>query len=296
MEDAGSLAALILVVASFSSSRAASTRASRFFVRASLDSCAATAARYCLYASSWVMRSWAFSLTSLLMIIMMVVWMSISKDGTVNGFSRADFVTYYMVGMVVRQLTAVWASWEMDFSIREGILSPKLLRPLHPIHNDIAANWGEKAIRMVIVLPLVITVLWLTPGVQLDLSPLTLLLFILSIGGAWVIMFFMDYLTGLLAFWTTQVTAFITLVEALRILFAGILAPIQMFPLWLQNIIQFLPFRYVLSFSIEIVTGRVQGAQLLFGFAMQLFWAVFMVLAVRAVWARAMRSYSAVGA
>lgn len=235
-------------------------------------------------------------LTSLLMIIMMLVWMSISKDGTVNGFSRADFVTYYMVGMVVRQLTAVWASWEMDYAIREGILSPKLLRPIHPIHNDIAANWGEKAIRMVIVLPIAVLVLLLTPGVRLDLSPLTLLLFILSIGGAWTIMFFLDYLTGMLAFWTTQVTAFILMMEGFRVVFAGILAPIQMFPTWMQTLLQFLPFRYVLSFSIEIVTGRVQGAQLAFGFAMQLFWAIFMVLTVRFVWARAMRSYSAVGA
>ena len=238
-------------------------------------------------------------LTSLLMIIMMLVWMSISKDGvngTVNGFSRADFVTYYMVGMVVRQLTAVWASWEMDFAIREGTLSPKLLRPMHPIHNDIAANWGEKVIRMVIVLPIVITVLLTTPGVRLDLSPLTLILFILSIGGAWVIMFFLDYLTGLMAFWTTQVTSFILIMEAFRVVFAGILAPIQMLPLWLQGLVEFLPYRYVLSFSVEIVTGRVQGERLIFGFAMQLFWAIFMVLAVRWVWARAMRSYSAVGA
>ena len=238
-------------------------------------------------------------LTSLLMIIMMVVWMSIgrdSKDGLVNGFSRADFVTYYMVGMVVRQLTAVWASWEMDFSIREGTLSPKLLRPMHPIHNDIAANWGEKAIRMVIVLPIVITVLLITPGVRLDLSPLTLILFIFSIGGAWIIMFFLDYLAGLLAFWTTQATAFTLMLDGLRVVFAGILAPIQMFPLWLQPIVEFLPFRYVLSFSIEIITGRVQGQRLVFGFILQAFWAVFLVLAMRWMWARAMKSYSAVGA
>jgi ABC-2 type transport system permease protein len=78
--------------------------------------------------------------------------------------------------------------------------------------------------------------------------------------------------------------------------FAGILAPIQMFPLWLQRVLDFLPFRYVLSFSIEIVTGRVQGERLIFGFILQAFWATFMVLAVRWVWARAMRSYSAVGA
>ena len=235
-------------------------------------------------------------LTSLLMIIMMVVWISISKGGPVNGFSQPDFVAYYMVGMVVRQLTAVWASWELDFKIREGQLSPLLLRPIHPIHNDIAANWGEKSIRMFIALPIVVTVLVLTPGIRLDLSPGTIGLFLLSIGGAWVIMFFLDYLVGILAFWLSQVSAFILLVEGFRVALGGVLAPIQMFPEWAQQILNCLPFRYELSFSIEILTGRVQGERLWFGLAVQFAWAIIMVLAVRWLWAKAMRSYSAVGA
>jgi len=235
-------------------------------------------------------------LTSLLMIIMMVVWIGISKGGPVNGFSPPDFVAYYMVGMIVRQLTAVWASWELDFKIREGQLSPLLLRPIHPIHNDIAANWGEKAIRMVIALPIVVAVLVLTPGVRLDLSPGTIALFLLSIGGAWMIMFFLDYLVGILAFWVSQVSAFILLMEGFRVVLGGILAPLQMFPDWAQQALNWLPFRYMLSFSIEILTGRVQGDRLWFGLAVQFAWGIFMILAVRLLWARAMRSYSAVGA
>ena len=235
-------------------------------------------------------------LTSLLMIIMMVVWISIAKGGPVNGFTPPDFVAYYMVGLLVRQLTAVWSSWELDFNIREGRLSPMLLRPIHPIHNDIAANWGEKAIRMFIVIPVVVLVLVLTPGIRLDFSPLTIALFVWSIAGAWTIMFFLDYLVGILSFWVSQVSAFILLVEGFRVVLGGILAPIQMFPDWAQPFLTWLPFRYVLSFSIEILTGRVQGGRLWFGLAVQLAWAIIMVLAVKWMWGRAMKSYSAVGA
>lgn len=71
-------------------------------------------------------------------------------------------VTYYMVGLVCAPLTAVWSSWELDAAIHRH-LSPLLLRPIHPIHNEIAANWGEKGLRMVILLPIVAVVLGIVP-------------------------------------------------------------------------------------------------------------------------------------
>ena len=49
---------------------------------------------------------------------------------------------------------------------------------------------------------------------------------------------------------------------------------------WLQRALDFLPFRYLLSFSIEIVTGRVQGERLVFGLILQVMWGVLMVLAL----------------
>ena len=66
-------------------------------------------------------------MTSLLMIIMLVVWLGVSEQGTINGFTRGDFVAYYMIGWVVRTMTAVWSSWEMDYQVRQGTLSPLLL-------------------------------------------------------------------------------------------------------------------------------------------------------------------------
>lgn len=235
-------------------------------------------------------------MSSFLMVIMLMVWLSISRDGDVNGFSSADFVTYFMIGWVVRNLTAVWSSWELDLAIREGRLSPMLLRPIHPIHNEIATNWVEKGLRLIIVLPIAIVVLTFTPGVRLALTPPNLLAFALSIAGAWLITFMSDYLIGMLAFWTTQTSAFINGFYGVRLVLSGIIAPIAMFPPAAQSILQWLPFPYMLNFSVDILMGRVQGEQMLLGFAIQSAWAIVFSAAVWLVWRIAIRSYSAVGA
>jgi ABC-2 type transport system permease protein len=251
--------------------------------------------------------SWALSMeyrsqailwmmTSLLMIIMLVVWLGVSEGGAVNGFTRGDFIAYYMIGWVVRTLTAVWSSWELDYQVRQGTLSPLLLRPIHPIWNEIAANLTEKIFRMSIVMPIVIVVLLTAPDARVNLSLASVAAFVPALIGAWLLVFLSDYLVGLLAFWTSQTGAFIMGFYGLRVLLSGIVAPLAMFPTDVQAILEWTPFPYMLNFPTAILTRGVTGSELWIGFGVQAFWVVVLVAAVRLGWRAAMRSYSAVGA
>jgi ABC-2 type transport system permease protein len=235
-------------------------------------------------------------MSSFLMVIMLLVWLSISGSGEVNGYSAADFVTYFMVGWIVRNLTAVWASWELDFNIREGRLSPMLLRPIHPIHNDVAIHWAEKLLRLGIITPIAVIILIITPGVRLDLSPLNLFILLVSMIGAWLIAFLSDYLIGILAFWTTQVGAFINGFFGIRLVLSGAIAPVAMFPPAAQDVLRWSPFPYMLNFSVDVAMGRLTSEALLTGLAIQWAWVIFFAFVAWGFWKIAVRSYSAVGA
>jgi ABC-2 type transport system permease protein len=241
-------------------------------------------------------EGFVWMMTNLLSIIMMLVWLSISSAGPVNGFTSGDFVAYYMVGLIVRHMTGAWTSYELDAAIREGTLSPQMLRPIHPVHWHVAANWSEKVLRLGILLPLVVLMFILTPAAHLYLTPLNIGAFLLSLVGAWLISFLSDYTIGILSFWTSQVSAFNQVMWGLRLVLSGILAPIQMFPQLVQNALDWLPFRYMLAFSNEIALGQTQGERLLFGFAAQWAWVAFFFLLSRVLWKLGTRNYSAVGA
>jgi ABC-2 type transport system permease protein len=235
-------------------------------------------------------------MTNLLSVIMLLVWLSISRGGPVNGFTPGDFVAYYMLGLLVRQLTSVWTSWEMDMEIREGLLSPQLLRPIHPIHRHIAANWAEHVMRLGLLVPFIALVLLLTPEAHLYITPVSVIAFVVAVLGAWALCFLVDYAIGILAFWTSQATAFTQLLWGFKIVLSGILAPIQMFPAALQAALDWLPFRYMLAFCNEILLGQAQGERLVQGLLVQWAWVAFFFVLVRVLWKLGVRNYSAVGA
>ncbi|MBX7213976.1 MAG: ABC-2 family transporter protein [Thermoflexales bacterium] len=263
--------------------------------------------------ASYAKASWAgmleyraqillWMLGSAILVVMLMVWTGVSEDngGQVGGFSTVDFTLYYMIGLIVRNLTAVWASWELDFAIREGTLSPQLLRPINPIHNHIAANWVEKSLRLAIVVPLAVLVIALTPGAATALASSAtvgrIALAALAVFGAWVIVFFADYLIGMTAFWTSQTSAFIQGWYGLRVVLSGTAAPVQLFPAALQGALHWLPFRYMLSFPLEILLGKVDSPQVIEGLLIQAAWGLFFMALCAIVWRIAIRSYSAVGA
>src|SRR5438067_2430571 len=74
--------------------------------------------------------------------VYMVVWSTVaqSRGGTVGTFTPAELTPYFLGSMLVNHLTFDWHFFEMEQRIRFGSFSAMLLRPLHPIHNDLAEN------------------------------------------------------------------------------------------------------------------------------------------------------------
>ena len=58
----------------------------------------------------------------------------------------AQFAAYFIVLMLVDHVTYTWIMYEYEYRVREGMLSPALLRPVHPIHADIADNVSSKVL------------------------------------------------------------------------------------------------------------------------------------------------------
>src|SRR5215831_18823127 len=81
-------------------------------------------------------------------VIYLVVWSTIARTngGSVGGYTPGEFAAYYIVWTLVRNMNIVFTPYGWEWRIREGRLSAQLLRPLHPIHYDIADFAGGKVI------------------------------------------------------------------------------------------------------------------------------------------------------
>lgn len=235
-------------------------------------------------------------LVSVMPLVMLAVWYSLAEDGPIAGYSQNDFVSYYLLMTWVRQMTNVWVVWEIDYEIRHGDLSAKLLHPINPFHDYLAGHLSDKVFRFVVMLPLVFLAVWLFPSIHYDVTPITLLLFVVTLVLSFILRFVVQYTIGILAFWVSQATTLNDIWFALSMMLGGVVAPLDLFPEQVRAIANYLPFRFMLSFPVEIVFGRLSPRDIAVGLAVLLGWLVLALGAYRIVWLKGIKQFSAFGA
>src|SRR5512135_666981 len=195
-------------------------------------------------------------------LIYLVVWSTVSarRGGSVGDFTAAQFAAYYIAFMLVNQMTYTWIMWEYEYRIREGLLSPVLLRPVHPIHADIADNVSSKLVTLPIML-LIAAGLALLFKPQVNLQVWAILAFIPAIVLAFLVRFLVEWSLAQAAFWTTRVSAINQVYFVLILFLSGQLAPLSLFPRAIQILADVLPFRWMIGFPVELVLGRLTPLQ-----------------------------------
>jgi ABC-2 type transport system permease protein len=229
-------------------------------------------------------------------VIYLVVWTTIAEEhgGEVQGIPVGVFAAYYIVWTLVRNMNIVFTPYGWEWRIREGMLSAALLRPLHPLHDDVAGFAGWKFVVILMWLP-VAAVLWIAFDPVLDPSLLEVAVFAVAIWGAYLIRTMFLSLLGMITFWTTRVSAIFELAIALELLLSGRLVPLTVMPGWAEDIAAVLPFQWTFYFPIWALVGDFSTAELLGGLAMQALWVAILTGLAMIVWRYAVRHFSSVG-
>jgi ABC-2 type transport system permease protein len=229
-------------------------------------------------------------------VIYLVVWSTIAQQrgGEVGGFTPGQFAAYYIVWTLVRNMNIIFTPYGWEERIRTGELSGMLLRPLHPIHNDLAYFAGWKFVVIVLWLPIA-GVLALLFSPELNPRPIDVVVFAVAIWGAYLIRSVNYWILGMVTFWTTRVGPIFELVFTAELLLSGRLVPLSLMPEWAQQLANVLPFKWTFGFPIEALVAHLPERELLGGMAMQALWIAIGSIGVLVVWRFAIRRYSAVG-
>jgi ABC-2 type transport system permease protein len=250
---------------------------------------------------SWLMwlqhRSFFFLLAFGWMIqplIYLFVWSTAAGDSELGGLNRGEFVAYYLILILVNQLTYAQVNWTVGDEIRYGGMNRILLRPLAPIFDALSTEVAGKVVYMLFVIPVtVILALILRPELHLTLH--NVMVFVPALFFAWALRFFWGYWLALLAFWSTRADALLSLQDSLVFLLAGQVAPVVLLPGLLQKTAILLPFRYMLGFPVEILTGQLYGRTILLGYGLQTCWLAVALTLYLIMWRAGLKRYSAVG-
>jgi ABC-2 type transport system permease protein len=247
---------------------------------------------------SWMQyRSFFFLLAFGWMIpplIYLFVWSTAAGQGSIGGLDRGAFIAYYLVLILVNQLTYAQSNWTVGDVIRSGGLNPWLLRPIAPLFQALFTEVAGKVVYMTFVTP-VVAILALVLQPHIHLTAANALAFIPALILAWALRFFWGYWLALLAFWATRADALLALQDGLVFLLGGQVAPTPLLSGILHLAATVLPFRYMVSFPVEILTGQLAASGLLNGFAWQMGWLVVALSLSALAWHQGLRRYTAIG-
>jgi ABC-2 type transport system permease protein len=231
-------------------------------------------------------------------IVYMAVWTTIANaNGTVNGLSANDFVTYYMTLLVVDQLTSNIVIHIFAYKIQDGTLSGELIRPIHPmLVNTLTVNTANKVLNFLVFLPIwgVFFFLFRPDYAAVTWQNVLMALPMISLG--FLIGFLLSAAITCIAFWTTRVWAIHEFYFGVLVLFSGQFVPLSLMPTLVQQIAQYLPFQFFLYFPIQMVLGKLSPDQILWGYIQAVFWLLLSFLLFNWVWRTGVKKFSAVGA
>ncbi|MCW2955139.1 MAG: hypothetical protein JWO69_8 [Thermoleophilia bacterium] len=231
-------------------------------------------------------------------VISIAVWRSVASanGGSTEGFTGAQFAGYFLVVLLVLELTHTWVRGRLPTQIRTGELSPLLLRPMHPLLESFGRMGAFNALLTIGLLPSVV-ILWFVFDAEVDVSVPTLLVgMFVVLPLATVVRFLVDAIVGIAAFWLTRTDALQSLYAYTSLVLAGQFAPLALLPGPMQQVAKALPFYWTLGFPVELVTGRASWSEALVGVAVLAGWGVVLFGLVAITWRRGVRAYGAVGA
>jgi ABC-2 type transport system permease protein len=237
-------------------------------------------------------------LTGSVPLIMLAVWIGKAQagGGAVGDFTPQRFAAYFLAAWMSQQLIVAWVSWELDFQIRQGSLSPKLLRPINVFWEHVLSHVAERCIRIPLVAIVLVGGVFLVPGTVLTPDIEHGLTYFLSVQLGWMIRFQIAYCVGLLAFWFDQATAVDELYYIIAAFLTGAFAPLDLYPPAIRALIEWTPFPYQIYYPVQILNGTISWDSTWRVLLIQVVWVAAFALFRTLLWRRGVRRYGAVGA
>jgi ABC-2 type transport system permease protein len=226
----------------------------------------------------------------------LVIWTAAVPIGnTFGGYSKIQIVFYYALASVVKGLTTWYTHFNISQGVRTGDFSNYLTKPIPPLVNISFEELGWKVIRFFVHIPLIIFIAYfLITNLSLGTYYLNIL-FLLSIVLGSILSLLISSCFGTLSFWLTDLGGVVSFYFFIHFMLDGEMAPLSTYPLLLQSFANILPFRYLLSFPLEIFFGRINSELIFQGFAIAVFWAIALFAVNKFLWRIGLNKFQAYG-
>jgi ABC-2 type transport system permease protein len=227
----------------------------------------------------------------LTMSLVYYLWTAIYRSAATMQLSYQALITYVCLGQAFsfarpgqrRVIVRIGAG------IRSGDVLMDLIRPTDYQLLTFSDTLGAYLMETVMVSLPSYLLAFLLFRINPPASPEAAIGFVVSLFGAFFLVFSLDFFIGLMAFWTFSIWGLGYAKMAVLDILAGTIIPLTLFPEWLRRIALALPFQGMAYTPLAIYIGTIQSSAIWTSILNQFAWGVGLVLLTRLIWLRARR-------
>jgi len=239
------------------------------------------------------------------MVTTILLWSAIyagANKESLSGGGRASYtyremIAYLLLVHISRMFSSMpGLSTGIARDIRDGSLKKYLLQPLDMTGYLLAYRVAHKMAYIATSCFPYALLFFLCRGFFEGLpDPGTFALYVVSLLLGFVVGFFFETCMGMVGFWLLEVTSLLYVVNTINFFVSGHMFPLDLLPGPWPALLKALPFHYLAYFPAAVFLGKVSGPELWQGLAIEVCWAIGLILLSRWLYARGLRRYSAYG-
>ena len=234
----------------------------------------------------------------LFMLIYVYLWKALYTGQTeVEGYDLNGILTYIVVAQTLLSFHfTLRIARVIEEKVRTGEVVTDLMKPVDFQLMLLATGVGTSF--HTVLFNMLPKLLLFYGGLSLLLpgSILTVGFFIVSVMLGYVVLFSIEFLIGILAFWVVEIRGiYFAVIWGISWFFSGYFLPLEHYPVLLAKIAEYLPFQAIIYSPTAIYVGRITGKAAVRVLQIQLFWAGALIGLGRLVYRAALRKLTIQG-
>lgn len=221
---------------------------------------------------------------------------SATNNGIIFGYTFRQMILYtFFVGIIGRFLSTGF-EYEMNEDIKNGGLNKFIVKPINYCIYRGSCFLGERT-AILSGFFVILCILMICFGFMgyFSVTIYKSVIFFLSLLLALLLNFGIYFCIGISGFWLTEVSRIYPALSIILTIVSGGIFPTDIFGNGFQQVFQYLPFKYMTQFPVDILTGKMYGNSAVTALGIQLLWVIFFLLISSALWQKGIKKYIAVG-
>lgn len=228
--------------------------------------------------------------------VLIFIWTAIYGDNvSINGMNLKTLIIYYAIAYSLGHIMTWGINEYMSSSIKNGRINMELLYPIDYIKYFFCYKLGNVLRQLIVISIPTFIILLILYNIHLSFNLINILFFLLITFLSVIIIFFIEFIFGLMAFYTTSGWGLQVLKKSIVTILSGAIAPIQFFPLVIVKILKILPFSDLVYSPITTLLGMNSFSNIYTILLRQLIWIVVLYIVSKIIYNKAIKNVTIYG-